>query len=236
MQRTAMTIVRVMLVDDHEVVRTGLRTFLDSQDGIAVVGEADNGESAIETAQAVRPDVIVMDISMSGMDGLEATRRLSAVCPEAKVLALTVHEDRQFFFEMLNAGAIGYVTKQVAAEELVLAIRTVALGHVYFQPTLAVWLLQDYRRLSTQAPFRFQKTGGESSKQKGPEVLSKRELQVLEMVSNGKSNVWISEKLGISPKTVARHRERIMNKLDIHSTTELVKYAIRNGLIQIEDL
>ncbi len=139
--------VRIMLVDDHEVVRTGLRTYLDTQDGIEVVGEAENGEAAIEKAQLIHPEVIVMDISMNGMDGLEATRRLSVICPESRILTLTIHEDKQFFLEMLAAGAVGYLTKQVAADELVTAIRAVADGNVYLQPALAVWLLEEYKRL-----------------------------------------------------------------------------------------
>ena len=142
-----MTNVRIMLVDDHEVVRTGLKTYLDTQDGMEVVAEAENGEGAIEIAQTIHPEVIVMDISMNGMDGLEATRRLSAICPESKVLTLTIHEDKQFFFEMLAAGAVGYLTKQVAAEELVTAIRAVADGNVYIQPAHAEWLLEEYKRL-----------------------------------------------------------------------------------------
>ena len=228
--------IRLMLVDDHEVVRTGLKAFLDSQEGIQVVAEADNGETAIEIARAVQPDVVVMDISMGGMDGLEATRHLTVVCPKTKVLALTVHADKQYFFEMLAAGAVGYVTKQAAADELVSAIRAVALGNVYLQPVLASWLLQDYRRLLMRSPAHSQNETSQRMAHKGLEVLSKRELQVLELVADGKTNLDIGELLGISPKTVARHRERIMNKLDIHSTTELVKFAIRTGLIDIYSL
>ena len=228
--------IRIMLVDDHEVVRTGLKTFLDSQEEMQVIAEADNGEVAIEIARAVRPDVVVMDISMAGMDGVEATRRLAVVCPESKVLALTVHADKQYFFQMLAAGAVGYVTKQAAADELLSAIRAVAVGNVYLQPALAMWLLQDYRRLLMRSHAHSQNVAGQRITHKGLDVLSKRELQVLELVADGKTNLDISEILGISPKTVARHRERIMNKLDIHSTTELVKFAIRTGLIDIHSL
>jgi DNA-binding NarL/FixJ family response regulator len=227
--------VRIMLVDDHEVVRTGLKTFLDTQDGMEVVAEAENGEMAIQTALTIRPEVIVMDISMNGMDGLEATRRLTAICPESKVLTLTIHEDKQFFLEMLAAGAVGYLTKQVAADELVTAIRAVADGNVYLQPALAVWLLEEYKRLlnaaSTQSRY-FQPT---NSAENGLQLLSKREIQVLELVADGKSNSDVSELLGISPKTVARHRERIMSKLNVHSTTELVKIAFRSGLISLKN-
>jgi DNA-binding NarL/FixJ family response regulator len=226
--------IRLMLVDDHDIVRTGLKSFLETQEGIQVVAEASSGEQAIQKAQEMEPDVIVMDITMPEMDGLEATRRLKELDPEYNILALTVHEDKQYLFEMLSAGASGYITKQVAAEELVTAIRCVALGNVYLQPALASWLLDDYRRLLTQAPpqARSFETGEES--EKGLDVLSQRELEVLEAVAEGNTNNQIGELLGISPKTVARHRERIMHKLNLHSSTELVKFAIRTGLIDLK--
>jgi len=224
--------IRLILVDDHEVVRTSLKTFLDLQDGIQVVGEADNGEAAIKLCQEIDSDVVVMDISMAGMDGLEATRRVNMVCESCKVLALTVHADKQYFFQMLAAGAVGYVTKQAAAEDLVAAIRAVAEGHVYLQPALATWLLEDYQRLLSHVPAEV-RGQGDFPAAKDLEVLSDRELQVLECVAQGMTNVRIGEALGISPKTVARHRERIMNKLDIHSCAELVKFAIRTGLIDL---
>ncbi|HEX6304925.1 MAG TPA: response regulator transcription factor, partial [Anaerolineales bacterium] len=148
-----MNTIRLMLVDDHKIVRTGLRSFLEDQPGLEVIAEAGSGERAIELAQEEQPDVIIMDITMEGMDGLEATRRLKEVHPEGHVLALTVHQDKQYFFEMLASGASGYVTKQAAAEELVTAIHSVAEGHVYLQPALARWLLEDYQRLSKQIPL-----------------------------------------------------------------------------------
>lgn len=229
-----MDAIRLMLVDDHDVVRTGLKTFLETQEGLQVVAEANSGEKAIQVALADRPDVIVMDITMPEMDGLEATRRLKMVYPECKILALTVHADKQYFFEMLSAGAVGYVTKQAAAEELVAAIRAVAQGHVYLQPALARWLLDDYRRLLSQPAGQAAALDESESPDNGLEVLSTRERQVLEEVAEGMTNPQIGEQLGISPKTVARHRERIMNKLNLHSSTELVKFAIRTGLIEIK--
>jgi two-component system response regulator NreC len=225
--------IRLMLVDDHDVVRTGLRSFLETQSGLKVVGEASSGELAIRTAEQIQPDVIVMDITMPLMDGLEATRRLKVLCPDCKVLALTVHEDKQYFFEMLAAGAAGYVTKQAAAEDLVAAIRAVAGGQVYLQPTLARWLLDDYRRLLNQLTADGRSALNEETGDKALEVLSDRERQVLELVADGFTNPQIGEQLGISFKTVARHRERIMNKLNLHSSAELVKFAIRTGLIDI---
>ncbi len=229
-----MNTIRLMLVDDHDIVRTGLKSFLDTQEGLQVVAEANSGKEAIERAQETHPDVVVMDITMPEMDGLEATRRLKELDEDCYVLALTVHEDKQYLFEMLSAGASGYVTKQVAVEELVTAIRSVALGNVYLQPTLARWLLEDYRRLLTKTPPGVRRFGEQKEGEKGLDVLSKRELQVLEAVAEGNTNKETGKQLGISPKTVARHRERIMHKLNLHSSTELVKFAIRTGLIELK--
>jgi two-component system, NarL family, response regulator NreC len=226
--------IRLLLVDDHEVVRTGLKAFLDSQEGIHVVAEAGSGVEAIDRAIEHTPDVVVMDISMPDMDGLEATRQLKQLCPQAHVLALTVHEDKQYLVAMLVAGASGYLTKQSAAEDLVSAVHAVASGNVYLQPIVAGWLLDDYRRLLNESPAGNNRLPGSNLGSKDLSVLSKRERQVLELVAEGLTNIQIGEKLGISPKTVARHRERIMNKLDLHSSTELVKYAIRTGLIRVE--
>jgi two-component system response regulator NreC len=192
-----MNTIRLMLVDDHDIVRTGLKSFLDTQEGLQVVAEARSGGEAIKRAQELHPDVV-------------------------------------YLFEMLSAGASGYLTKQVAAEELVIAIRCVALGNVYLQPALARWLLEDYRRLLTQTPPGARRFGEVKEGEKGLDVLSKRELQVLEAVAEGNTNNEIGEQLGISPKTVARHRERIMHKLNLHSSTELVKFAIRTGLIDLK--
>ncbi len=227
--------ITLMLVDDHDVVRTGLRSFLETQPGMQVVGEARNGEEAVQRVLDKRPQVILMDISMPGMDGLEATRRIKAICPEALILTLTVHEDKQYFMEMLAAGASGYITKQAAADELVAAIRSVAAGNVYLQPALARWLLDDYQRLARQSG-----TAGRPLNEARPEgvvgldILSARERQVLELVAQGLNNDKIGAQLDLSPKTIARHRERIMNKLNMHSRTELVKFAIRTGLIVLE--
>lgn len=225
-----MDTIRLMLVDDHEVVRTGLMTFLETQAGLKVVAQAGNGQDAITRALEARPDIVIMDITMPGMDGLEATRQLKAQWPGVKVLALTVHEDKLYFMEMLAAGASGYLTKQAAPEELVQAIKTVAQGHIYLQPALARWLLEDYQRLAEMT-----KPGTLAAKSMGNpvglEVLSEREREVLELVAQGLNNQEIGAKLALSPKTIARHRERIMHKLNMHSRTELVKFAIHTGLV-----
>jgi len=229
-----MDAIRLMLVDDHDVVRVGLKSFLQTQDGLSVVAEAGNGEKAIELALQVKPDIILMDITMPGMDGMEATRRLHTLCPECLVLALTVHDDKQYFMQMLAAGASGYITKQSAADDLVAAIRTVAQGNLYLQPALARWLLDDYQRLANQNTYSSgQVKDDEMPAAVGLEVLSQRERQVLELVAEGSNNHEIGTLLNLSPKTIARHRERIMNKLNMHSRTELVKFAIRTGLVKL---
>lgn len=228
-----MNTIRLLLVDDHDVVRTGLKSYLDTQEGMLVVGEASNGKEAIQRALEFKPDVVVMDISMPDMDGLEATRKLKSLLPDCQVLALTVHEDKQYLFEMVAAGATGYLTKQAAAEELVTAIRAVATGNVYLQPILARWLLDDYRRLLTESVSVSHYDEGEANDEDKLKALSNRELQVLESVAEGLTNPQIGKKLDISPKTVARHRERIMQKINLHSSTELVKFAIRTGIIDL---
>jgi DNA-binding NarL/FixJ family response regulator len=222
-----MVSIRVMLVDDHDVVRTGLRELLRIEPDLEVIGEASNGLEAIEALCDIRPDVVLMDLTMPVMNGLEATRIISKKYPDCLVLALTAHEDKEYFFEMLAAGAKGYITKQAAGEELISAIRSVAAGHVYLQPALARWLLEDYQRvvereastaLTTDAP-------GELA------VLSKREREVLELIAEGLTTPAIAKRLDLSPNTISRHRERIMKKLNLHSITDLVKFALRTGLI-----
>ncbi|MBN2500707.1 MAG: response regulator transcription factor [Anaerolineales bacterium] len=223
--------ISLMLVDDHDVVRTGLKTLLEGYPDMEVVAESGSGRNLPEMVTEVCPDVVLMDITMPEVDGFEATRRLSAECPGAHVLVLTVHEDKEYFFAMLKAGASGYITKRAAPEELVAAIRSVAAGNVYLQPPLARWLLRDYRRLVSSEPSHT--PGEEVEEGESLDVLSQREQEVLELVAEGFTSSEIGEKLTISPKTVARHRERIMNKLNLHSSTELVKFAIKTGLIDL---
>lgn len=225
--------IRLMLVDDHDVVRVGLKSFLQTQENFEVVAEAGNGEEALSRAMEIHPDIILMDITMPDMDGMEATRRLRVLCPDCLILALTVHDDKQYFMQMLAAGASGYITKHAAADDLIDAIQTVASGHVYLQPALARWLLEDYQRLVQQQGQSFQSPPGNHVTIVGLDALSQRERQVLELVAQGSNNQQIGESLGLSPKTIARHRERIMNKLNMHSRTELVKFAIRTGLVQL---
>lgn len=226
--------IRLMLVDDHEVVRVGLKTFLQTQEDFEVVAEASDGEEAINRAMTTHPDVILMDITMPGVDGLEATRRLRVLSPKSLILALTVHDDKQYFMQMLAAGASGYITKQAAGDDLIAAIHTISAGNVFLQPALARWLLEDYQRLSRQTTPQPSTTSEmEGANVIGLDVLSLRERQVLELVAHGLNNQQIGQQLTLSPKTIARHRERIMHKLNMHSRTELVKFAIRTGLVQL---
>ncbi|GAB4527459.1 MAG: response regulator transcription factor [Anaerolineales bacterium] len=220
--------IRVMLVDDHEVVRTSIKTFLETSSEIVVVGEAANGLEALARLSESRPDVIVMDITMPQMDGLQATRLLKERYPDCEVLVLTVHDDRQYFFAMLDAGASGYLTKSAASDDLLDAIRAVSAGHVYLQPSLARFLLQDYRRLQETAASTPQDNFSDLP---SLDVLSGRERQVLILVAEGLTSPQIAERLEISPKTVSRHRERIMEKLNLHSASELVRFAVRTGLV-----
>ena len=226
--------IRLMLAEDHDIVRTGLRSFLEQQSGLRVVAEASTGLQALERAAEFKPDIVLMDITMPDMDGLEATRRIKQQLPNIQVLALTVHDDKQYFMAMLAAGASGYLTKQAAADELVAAIHAVSQGHVYLQPALARWLLEDYQRLAAENPDASLPSEGRVPEARGLQVLSARERQVLELIAQGRSNMEIGQQLGLSHKTVGRHRERIMGRLNLHSRTELVKFAIRTHLISIE--
>jgi two-component system response regulator NreC len=227
--------IRLMLVDDHEVVRVGLKNFLQTQEDFEVVAEASNGEEAVNRAMEVHPDVILMDITMPNVDGLEATRRLRILCPKCLILALTVHDDKQYFMQMLAAGASGYITKQAAGDDLIAAIHAIYTGNVFLQPALARWLLEDYQRLVGRSTAMQPSATVEVDEGNviGLDVLSLRERQVLELVAHGLNNQLIGQQLTLSPKTIARHRERIMHKLNMHSRTELVKFAIRTGLVQL---
>jgi two-component system, NarL family, response regulator NreC len=230
-----METIKLMLVDDHDVIRTGLRSFLETQPGFEVIAEAKNGLQALEKAREAQPDIVLMDITMPDMDGIETTLQLKKLYPDCQILVLSVHDDKQYFMKMLSVGASGYLTKQAAADELVAAIQAVAAGYVYLQPALARWLLEDYQQLArTVTQSGYDEANEKSRDTVSLDILSERERQVLELVAGGLNNHDMGKKLGLSPKTIARHRERIMKKLNIHSRTELVKFAIRTGLISLE--
>jgi two-component system response regulator NreC len=211
---------RLLLVDDHEVVRSGLRMLLESQHDIQIVGEAGTAAEALEAVEELEPEVVLIDIGLPDMSGIEVTERIRKIRPEIALVALTIHEDKEYFFKMLEAGATGYVPKRAAPEELLTAIRAAAQGQVYLYPSLATLLVKDYL-VQDEEERESRMLGG----------LTERELEVLTQVADGATNVEIGNDLGISPKTVARHRENIMGKLNLHSRTELVKYAIRKGII-----
>jgi two-component system response regulator NreC len=213
--------IRLMLVDDHEVVRSGLRMLLQSQPDIIIVGEAGTGLEAIERVAEVQPDVVVMDITLPDISGIEATRRIKVRYPHTAVVALTIHEDEQYFFEMLQAGASGYIPKRAAPDDLIYAIRSAYANEIYLYPTLAKALVSDFIQRNRAAPAAAEPL----------EALTSREDEVLAMLAEDLSNDEIAEQLVISRHTVARHRENIMRKLGLHSRSELVKYAIRKGLI-----
>ena len=213
--------IRLLLVDDHAVVRTGLRMLLEGESDIEIVGEAENASDALNQISQLNPDVILMDIGLPDMSGIEATRKIMQLAPDTAVVALTIHEDEEYFFKMLDAGASGYVPKRAAPEELLSAIRVTAQGEVYLYPSLAKLLVKDYLTQSLLPKNRAKLDG-----------LTPREHEVLTLLADGSSNYEIADQLSISPKTVSRHRENIMGKLDLHSRSELVKYAIRKGIIQ----
>lgn len=213
--------IRLLLVDDHAVVRTGLRMLLEGEEDIEIVGEAQNASETLNQISLLNPDVILMDIGLPDMSGIEATRKIKQLAPDIAIVALTIHEDEEYFFQMLDAGASGYVPKRAAPEELITAIRVTAQGEVYLYPSLAKLLVSDYLTQSNLP-----------GKQATLDGLTPREYEVLTLLADGASNNEIAAQLSISPKTVARHRENIMGKLGLHSRAELVKYAIRKGIIQ----
>jgi two-component system response regulator NreC len=208
---------RLLLVDDHAVVRSGLRMLLESEADLEIVGEAGTGQQALQKVEQLQPDVVLMDIGLPDLSGIEVTQRIKQQWPQVAVVALTIHEDQEYFFKMLQAGISGYVPKRAAPEELLTAVRTAASGGVYLYPSLAKLLVSDYL------------TGD-----RGPLVdgLTEREQEVLVHLAEGASTEVIAETLKIAPKTVGRHRENIMRKLNLHSRAELVKYAIRKGIIR----
>lgn len=214
--------IKLLLVDDHEVVRHGLRMLLESQADMLIVGEAGNGSEAVSLAQQLHPDVILMDISLPDISGIEATRQLLKAGCSSKIIALTIHEDESYFFEMLQAGAAGYVPKRAAPEDLINAIQTTSKGDIYIYPQLTRLLVDDFLQRSEE----------ETVSKEAMDGLTPREREILVALAQGETNEEIAYRLTISKHTVARHRENLMQKLGLHSRSELVKYAIRKGIIR----
>ena len=212
--------ITVLLADDHRILREGIRSLLEKEPDIEVVAEASEGGEAVAKAQQLSPDLVLMDITMPGMNGLEATRQIKALKPGVKVLILTMHEGNQYISEFLRSGASGYVLKDTAAQELVGAIRAVNQGDAFLYPSIARMLLEEY----------LQKV--QSGEERGSyDGLTDREREVLRMVAEGKTNKEIADDLSLSVRTVQAHRANLMGKLHMHDRTELVRYAIRKGLI-----
>jgi two-component system response regulator NreC len=216
-----MSQIKLLLVDDHEVVRAGLRMLFQAEEDMEIVGEVGSGLEALQAVRDLTPDVVLMDVAMPGMSGIEATRQIKEANPHTAVLALTMHEDEQYFFEMLQAGASGYVPKRAAPDDLISAIRVVSQGNIFLYPSLAKMLVKDFLQRAEESPVSAE------------EKLTPREREVLTYVAEGYTNREIARALVISVKTVDRHRENIMRKLNMHSRVELVKYAIEKGLISI---
>ncbi len=216
--------IRVLIVDDHAVVRAGIHLLLDSQSDLEVVGEAQNGREGLVQAQKLKPDVVLMDIAMPEMGGVEATQAIKKTCPEVQVLALTMHEDPAFFFRILQAGASGYVIKGADPDELLSAIRAVVQNKTHLSPSLTRELLDAY--LTGLAVGE-----GKDSYAR----LTTREKEVLKLVGEGYTSREIAENLFISINTVERHRTNIMDKLGMHNKAELIRLAIRKGLVKLED-
>lgn len=213
---------RVLLVDDHKILREGLRTLLEQEGDIQVVGEAENGRSSVKLAGELAPDVVIMDVAMPDLNGIDATRRITEADPNARVLALSMHSDGRYIRGMLQAGARGYILKDCAAEELTRAVRTVMANQVYVSPGVTGTIVNDYvRQLS-------------SSDADEPALLTHREREVLQLLAEGGSTAQIAERLHLSVKTVETHRKRIMDKLGLRSIAELTKYAIREGLTPLD--
>lgn len=213
-------IIKVLVADDHPVVRKGLQTFLSRQGHLRIVGEAADGDDALRKARALSPDVVLMDISMPGMNGLAVTEVLRKEAPEMKVLVLSVHTNKDYIFRVIQAGAHGYVSKEAPPEELLRAIESVAAGEPHFSEDIARAALNE-----------FVSSGG---KKEPFAQLTSREREVLVQIAEGKSNKEIADRLGIGVRTIETHRERIMRRLSIHSVAGLTKYAIANGLISLE--
>jgi DNA-binding NarL/FixJ family response regulator len=214
--------IRVLLVDDHAIIREGLRSLLEKQPEMEVVADTDDGRKAFDLVRELLPDIIIMDITMPGLNGIEATRRIIDEFPAVKVIALSIHSKRRYVADMLSAGAAGYILKECLFDELVQAIKAVAAGGRYLSPRIADVVVSDYvKRLSATADLPF-------------EALKTREREVLQLVAEGKSTKQIALYLHLSSKTIEANRRQIMEKLNIHSVAELTKYAVREGLTTLE--
>ncbi|MBM4294607.1 MAG: response regulator transcription factor [Deltaproteobacteria bacterium] len=214
--------IRIILADDHQIVRHGLRNLLELEPDLKVVAEADNGRDALQLVKELAPNIVIMDISMPGLNGIEATRQILSESPRVKVIALSMHSDSSYVLNMLKAGASGYLLKDCALEELVKAVRTVENRKTFLSPGISDIVIKDFIGGWGGA-------GGSAYS-----VLTPREREVLQLITEGKTTNQIADCLCVSVKTVEAHRKQVMNKLGIHSVAELTKYAIRQGLTSLE--
>jgi two-component system response regulator NreC len=214
--------IKILLADDHQITRQGLKSLLEKQSDMEVIGEAQQGREAVALTRQLSPQIVIMDVSMPDLNGMEAAKQISNERPDIKIIALSMHSDSLFVTEMLKSGASGYLLKDCAFEELVQAIRTVNSGKTYLSPSISGVVVSDYvHRLSKPDKYNL-------------EVLTAREREVLQLIAEGKSTKQTALKLHISTKTVETHRRQIMDKLDIHSVAELTKYAIRKGFTSLD--
>ncbi len=213
--------IRILLADDHTILRAGLKMMLNAQPDMEVVGEAQDGRQAIQEAQRLQPDIVLMDITMPDINGIEATRQIKRLLPDVRILVLTMHEHDEYVFQALRAGASGYMLKEAADTELITALHVIKSGQFYLSPTAQSVVVGDY--------LQRVRTGEERDSYSS---LTEREREILKLVAEGNTNNQIAERLIISPKTVDTHRTHIMDKLNLHSRAELVKYAMRRGLLE----
>lgn len=213
--------IRILLADDHTILRAGIRSLLEAEPDMQVIGESEDGHAAVRMACELEPDVVLMDIAMPLLNGLEATRQIRRLCPQARVLILTMHENEEYIRQVLAHGAMGYILKDAAASDLLSAIRSVHRGAAVLSPAVTRLVIEDYLRW------------GDLHEGQIANGLSPREQEVLQLIAEGYTNKQIAEILCISIKTVQSHRANIMGKLDLHDRSELVKYAIRKKIIEI---
>jgi len=218
-----MSTIKVLLVDDHTIVRKGIRSLLDGEANIEVVGEAENGREAVEKVGQLSPNIVLMDSTMPLLNGLEATRQIEKRFPDVKVLILTMHTNEEYILQFLQAGAAGYLVKQSAPQDLVSAIRAVTQGDYFLSPSISKTVIEELVRHNKPDPV-----------EDSYNTLTDREREVLQLIVEGFSNKEIAEQLHISLKTVGVHRINLMHKLNVHNVTELTKYAIRKGIISLE--
>ncbi|HEV8190678.1 MAG TPA: response regulator transcription factor [Ktedonobacterales bacterium] len=222
---TARTVIRILIADDHPIFRAGLRALLEAQPDMQVVGEAGNGQEAVARARQLQPDVVLLDISMPGMDGLQALRRMQAEGISCRVLVVTMHAENEYLLQVLESGGYGYVLKQGVDTDLFEAIRTVARGEVFLYPAATTLLLSRYRDQKRTLDEHHE----------AQDRLSEREREVLRLTAEGYSSNEIGEQLSLSAKTVETYRTRVMRKLNLHHRSDLVRYALRTGLLQPND-